>query len=248
MYHGIGTGNDLDGSDPHYAVSREQLSRHIDILGGSVALRDQVARGAIEAHCATFDDGHLSHYTNAFPLLLEKGCNGEFYVNSALVGGAHCLSWSQVRELTANGMSVQSHGHHHHYLSDLSDSALRADLDTSKKTIEDRTGEGVTILAPPGGRYDARTLRIAAELGYVRVAISRPGCWARFQSLIVPRFPVYQATADATIARYLSPGSRATVVAILRYRVMGLAKSVLGNAIYERLRNAVVDLRGPRPL
>ncbi len=241
MYHAIGSGPEIAGADPHYAVAEAAFAAQIAVLGTSVALARQVGDGAgIQAPCITFDDGHVSNYRIALPILLAAGLGAEFYVNSATVGRRGQVSWSELREMAAHGMSVQSHAHHHVLLSDLAAHELRAELEVSKKTIEDRLGQPVVVLAPPGGRYNRLTVAIAEELGYRRLAVSRPGLWQRFDAPTVPRFPIYASTSTATVLRYRRRWSRDTLRARLRYQLTQLGQQALGNRRYERLRNAVV--------
>ena len=240
MYHGVGRDEQLEGSDHHYAVTAEAFAKHLDIIGGSKALNVQIASGVISQHCVTFDDGHISHYAQAFPILKEKCQTGEFYVNTAFVGQTNYVTWEHLREMSDQGMSIQSHGHHHYYLSDLSESEQVTELETSKKTIEDKLGQPVTVLAPPGGRYDSVTERVASSLGYARIANSEPGCWKSMGRFLIPRFPVYQHTSEQTIADYLQAYSGSTLKAVGKYRVTRGAKMLLGNQRYEKIRNALV--------
>jgi peptidoglycan/xylan/chitin deacetylase (PgdA/CDA1 family) len=61
----------------------------------------------------TFDDGRVSDYETAYPLLRELGWEADFFVNTATVGSKGFLSWSQIAEMHRGGMSIQSHGHDH---------------------------------------------------------------------------------------------------------------------------------------
>jgi peptidoglycan/xylan/chitin deacetylase (PgdA/CDA1 family) len=244
MYHAIGSGAELAHADPHYAVPLARFKEHLAQIGRSVALAEQLAAGRIEAPCVTFDDGHFTNYANAFPALLEAGLGAEFYINPAMVGQPGFVTWAQLGEMAAQRMSIQSHAQHHVMLSDLDDRALRRELAESKQTIEDRLGRPVVVLAPPGGRYDRRTIDLALSLGYQRLAVSRPGLWRRFAAPTVPRFPVYADTPPAAIAAWQRPTSRATLRALLRYRLTRLGQQALGNRRYEQLRNHLVARAG----
>ena len=241
MYHGVGSGAELEGADRHYAVTTASFKRHLQVIKRSIApVRQLLEAGSIIAPSITFDDGHLTHFTNAYPALVEAGMDAEFYVNTAVIGRPGFVTWQQLEEMEAAGMSIQSHGHHHVFLADLDPATLRQELERSKKAIEDRLGKPVLVLAPPGGRYDRRVIETAETLGYRRLAVSSPGLWRRFADVTIPRFPVYAGTNDETVANYLNRWSQDTLRAIARYRVAKIGQKLLGNQRYDRLRNAVL--------
>jgi peptidoglycan/xylan/chitin deacetylase (PgdA/CDA1 family) len=241
MYHGVGSAAELGGADPVYAVSRPSFEAHLRAIGRSVALATQLnEQRAITAPAITFDDGHITNFTNAFPALVDAGMTAEFYVNSATVGQPCFVDWAKLDQMARAGMSIQSHGHRHVFFADLDMAGLRAELERSKKAIEDRLGREVTVLAPPGGRYDRRTIETALALGYRALAVSRPGLWKRLDQSTVPRFPIYAHTGAATVAAYRSAWSADTLRAVARYRTARLGQQVLGNGRYDALRNRMV--------
>ncbi|MEZ5935867.1 MAG: polysaccharide deacetylase family protein [Alphaproteobacteria bacterium] len=241
MYHAVGSGTELQGADPHYAVAAADFARHLVRIGRSLALAAQRMAGRRpSAPAVTFDDGHRTNYSNAFPALVEAGMQAEFYVNSALVGRDGFVTWAQLAEMADAGMSIQSHGDHHLFFADLDDRSLETELERSKKTIEDRLGLTVTVLAPPGGRFDRRTVEKALSLGYRALAVSRPGLWTRTDALTVPRFPIYAHTGEDTVARYKSPRSADTLRAVARYRAARIGQTILGNRRYDGLRNSML--------
>lgn len=241
MYHGVGDDAELGDADRTYAVSLVRFEAHLRAIKRSITPVRQIVRDQeISAPAITFDDGHITNYTNAFPALIEAGMTAEFYVNTAHVGRQGFVDWAQLGEMARAGMSIQSHGDHHVFFADLDTADLRAELERSKKAIEDRLGREVTILAPPGGRYDQRTIGTAKNLGYRALAISRPGLWKYLDQPTVPRFPVYAWTSAKTVASYRSAWSPDTLRAILRYRAARFGQKLLGNGGYDALRDRMV--------
>ncbi len=241
MYHGIGSDADLDHADRSYAVSTASFKHHLSRIGPSISLTRQILdSGSIATPAITFDDGHISHFTNAFPALAEAGQQAEFYVNTAVVEQAGFVSWRQLGEMSAAGMSIQSHGDHHLFFADLDPETLHQELERSKKTIEDKLGQPVIVFAPPGGRYNRRVIDAALALGYRRLAVSRPGLWRRFDAVIIPRFPIYAHTDEQTISDYRHPWCKSTLRAVARYQLVQTGQRLLGNQGYDRLRNAVL--------
>lgn len=241
MYHGVGDDAELGGADRVYAVSQARFKAHLRAIGRSIALARQLFKNrAISAPAITFDDGHITNFTNAYPALVDAGMTAEFYVNTADVGRPGFVDWAKLGEMARGGMSIQSHGDHHVFFADLDLAQLRAELERSKKAIEDRLGRAVTVLAPPGGRYDQRTIETARTLGYRTLAVSRPGLWKRLDQPTVPRFPVYTHTSAETVAQYRSAWSPDTLRAVLRYSAARFGQRILGNGGYDALRNRMV--------
>ncbi len=116
----------------------------------------------------TFDDGYRDHYDNAFPLLQQYGMTGTFFVITSVIDQEHpaYLSWDQVIEMDAAGMSMEPHGYTHDDLKGRSRDYLIWQMLGSKEAIEARTGKPVRIFCYPAGRYDALGITVLRELDY----------------------------------------------------------------------------------
>ena len=244
MYHAVGEEAAIADADPHYAVSCDQFRSHIKLIENSEPVATQLLKyGQVTKHSITFDDGHLSNYSNALPILIDADIRAEFYVNSSVVGQKNLATWPQLAEMAQAGMTIQSHGHRHVYMSDLSNKEIENELATSKSMIEDHIGQEVTVFAPPGGRFDDRVVDIAKALGYQCLAVSRPGTCANSKQFIVPRFAVFSSTSAATIFAWQSPFSRATASQVIKYKTTGALKRMMGNDRYDLFRKNVLRLQ-----
>lgn len=66
----------------------------------------------------TFDDGHVSGYQHAFPLLVKYGYPSTFFLYTDFLGAKEALGWAQIREMAASGLvDFQSHSRTHANLS-----------------------------------------------------------------------------------------------------------------------------------
>lgn len=104
----------------------------------------------------TFDDGYRDFYDRAFPVLAECGLTATLYLATAFVGntgggfnGKECLTWSQVRELHSQGISIGSHTVTHPKLKDLKMDHVEEEIASSKKAIEDQIGAPVRSFSYP---------------------------------------------------------------------------------------------------
>lgn len=240
MYHAVSDGAG-SGRDAQYTLTRPGFDRQMHLVrtesGGACSARDWLQGVRNESVMLTFDDGKASDHEIVLPLLLKHGMTADFFVNPATVGRAGFVSWQALAEMTSEGMSVQSHGYDHEYLTHLDRAALRHNLYSSRLEIEDHLGVQVTLLAPPGGRMPPRLTEIARQLGYKHVMCSRPGLARRHPgSRALPRLAVTSGLAESTYRRWIAADFHAITTARVRYGTLAFAKWAMGDERYERLR------------
>jgi peptidoglycan/xylan/chitin deacetylase (PgdA/CDA1 family) len=123
----------------------------------------------------TFDDGHLDHYQNAFRILKKHKMKGVFFIISDKPDhDSNYATWEQIKEMAENEQEIASHTVSHFDLSTLSDEKIKHELETSKKTIEDKIGKPVISLCYPAGKYDNRVIKVAKE-NYLFARTTQPG-------------------------------------------------------------------------
>lgn len=250
MYHALHQGEVPAGQDPHYTLPADGFDRQMQRIaagpGGGSA--EACLRGAGAARVlVTFDDGHASNYTLAFPRLRRHGIAADFFVNPATVGTPGFARWNELREMADAGMSIQSHGYDHVYLTRLEPRRLRETLTAARVEIEQHVGRPVTLLAPPGGRMPPDLPAIARECGYRHVLSSQPGLLPTHpgKGRAIPRMAMTAATGEETFRRWIACDRLAIGRERLRYQGLAMAKRLLGDAGYERLRaRALTLLRG----
>lgn len=154
-------------------------------LGDIIVSRTTIPE--INQFAVTFDDGYLSVYDKAFPILASRGIRGTVYVVASQIGGInqwdhsagdyleHMMNADQINEMHRAGFEIGSHTLTHPHLSQLSDDELRAEVFDSKKLLEDVVGEAVTSFSYPYGDYDDRVRRIVMEAGYTNAVSTRLG-------------------------------------------------------------------------
>lgn len=244
MYHAL-AGVDERGQDPHYTLGATAFRQHLKQIrvhsGGGTSARDWLNAPASVGTVITFDDGHLSNHRVAMPLLIEHGMRADFFINPATVGRPGFVDWADLREMSAAGMSIQSHGYEHQYFTDLSSKRLRETLYAARLEIEDRVGAPVNLLAPPGGRMPKNLESVARECGYTRVFASHPGRLRAHETrTILPRLAVTATCDIATLGDWLSDKRTALLRLQLRYHTLAAAKRMLGDTLYERTRSSLM--------
>ena len=177
-YHGVQSQEgeyDWQDCERSYVLSLTTFNQHLDYLShdGFVPI-DSENVGLWFKHTAmiqkpivlTFDDGHISHYRNVFPLLKNKGFEAIFFVSAGLVGRPDQMNWAHLKELVVQGFEIGSHGLRHIPLTNLTDSKLREELATSKKILEEHLGVEMKSFSVPRGFYEPRISKTAAQVGY----------------------------------------------------------------------------------
>lgn len=240
MYHAVAP-DALDVRDPQYTLTQRAFERQLLLIGaeagGACSARDWLQGNRRESVMLTFDDGKASDHELVLPLLLKHGMTADFFVNPATVGRPGFVSWGALAEMSAAGMSIQSHGYDHVYLTHLEPAALRHNLYSSRLEIEDRLGTPVTLLAPPGGRMPPRLADNARQLGYTHVLCSKPGMVrATHGNTPLPRLAITATLDDLAFRRWITGNLRAIATARLRYGILAIAKRTMGDERYERLR------------
>ncbi|HXN24897.1 MAG TPA: polysaccharide deacetylase family protein [Candidatus Dormibacteraeota bacterium] len=230
LYHGMGApqAEPVFSGERKYWVSAEQFASQLTMIReqglstislGEVCHDHKVPQQPTRRISLTFDDGRASDYAVAFPLLKQGSFRATFFLNTAWIGRAGYLSWSQIAEMKRAGMSFESHGHEHVYLTRLPSSALNIQLRVSKQILEDRLCQPVNFLAAPYGDVNRGVIRAALAAGYKFVCTS----WnwpARAGASTVNRVAIYHSTTADEFARLLQGNlscytKRATRAALL---------------------------------
>jgi len=248
MYHGLHAGPDAAGwFDPVYSVHPDTFAAQLDWLlekgyraigASGRAMPSDDRRVAI-----TFDDGDVSNFDVALPLLRERGMVATFFITSGFVDQPGMLSSAQVALLADAGMEIGAHGHSHAFLEDLDDAALAAELRDSRTRLSALAGQAVESMALPGGRGSERERRAARALGYAHLFGSVPGPnrdaggdrW--LQRIAVTRGMKLQEFAS--LVAWRGPRPR---LSRMRFEALSWPKRVLGNAGYERLRARLLQV------
>ena len=121
----------------------------------------------------TFDDGLVSHYEHALPILKKLSLKAVFFVSAGFVGQKGFMNWSELKGLIQQGFEVGSHGLNHVPLTDLPEAEILRELEESKKMLEDRLGTAVSSFSVPRGFFRPQIQELASKAGYQFLFTSR---------------------------------------------------------------------------
>lgn len=181
----------------------------------------------------TFDDGHESHYSTAFPILKHNSVCGVFFIVTDWVSKPGYVSWSEVVEMSNGGMKIGSHTVHHFNLATQERSVVQSELMHSKERIEDEIGLPCSDLALPGGFMPKGIRDIAGHAGYRSVYTSTPRKHTT-NDMLVPRVAVTSRLSPETLAILL----RGEISPFLmRLRVKDSLRRVVGPSVWALLHH-----------
>lgn len=165
------------------------------------------------------DDGWISTYTDAYPILREYKYPFTLYLyKNYLDGGGKSMTSAMIREMMQNGASIGSHSVSHPFPSDYRkkkrksakelDAFLRNEIGESKRFLEEKFSTRVTTYAYPGGFVLDEMLALADEFGYSHLFTVLPGKIKRgMPDKTLPRYmilgnfdPVFTQALDFTTA------------------------------------------------
>ena len=115
----------------------------------------------------TADDGFLSLYTEAFPLLVNYQFPMSVFVSTESIDKKYDLmmSWNQLREM-APLIDVYNHSNKHPHLVNQDTSTLENEISYAQERIEKELGVNDKFFAYPYGEYDDKTYSYLDALGY----------------------------------------------------------------------------------
>jgi len=126
----------------------------------------------------TFDDGFVSNWKSAMPLMNEHGCHAMNFLVADRLG--HTSDWEaaeggearplmddvQIREWLSEGNWIGAHTSTHPRLSQIPLSQAKEEIVGSKKKLEDRFGLPIEHFAYPFGDYNDSVRDVVREAGF----------------------------------------------------------------------------------
>lgn len=177
-------------------LAERRLSVSLDDIERFVRGERDLGDGSV---LVTMDDGFSSVLHVAAPIMQRHGIASVAYVTTGFVGttslsGERYLSWDEVAQLPAAGVTVGSHAHSHRSMAQLDSSEAQVEAERSKQLLEQHLGHPVQSFAYPFGmRPDESpaTARMLSACGYRSVFIAQHGTLRRGADLArLPRVKV----------------------------------------------------------
>ena len=140
----------------------------------------------------TVDDGLLSFYENAWPVLKRKKIPFLLFINTREVGTFNYMNWSQIIELNNyKFVEIGNHSHSHEYLVEEEPKTIREDILKAKKIFKDKLGRNSKFFSYPFGEYSLEFKEIIKDLGFKYAFGQHSGVIDQTKDFWeLPRFPI----------------------------------------------------------
>lgn len=185
--------------EQHMAYLKEKDFKVVSILEVKkwVQNGERVPDGTV---AITFDDGYMSVYNNAYPVLKKHGFPFTVFVNSQAHDDQNKLfmSWKQLKKMTKHGATIGNHTDSHpHLIRQRSDESFsqflirrEREIEFAEKRIEKEIGSAHKIFAYPYGEYDVRLQKHLAKEGYIAFGQQSGPIAVHSSPQALPRFPM----------------------------------------------------------
>ena len=233
---------------PSYSVSSEALRSQLEIISNlnfSTITLDELSKGQDYISSAkrlvlSFDDGYISNYLFAFPAVKDRGMVGTFFCAVSLIGKKNMMTWSHLREMAAEKMSVQSHGFLHRPLATLKKKEIYEDLRISKHELENNLGQKVSYLSLPHGSFNKYVINAAREIGYNGICTSSIG-YNKGHAYLLKRILV---RSEYSLDKYEELITGRSSLSLLRFseKMKSLIKNTIGHGNYLKLYHSFIRI------
>ena len=140
----------------------------------------------------TIDDGFLSFYNNAWPILKEKKIPFILFVSTREVGSFNYMNWDQINEINKETfVEIGNHSHTHEYLVDQNNELIKKDILKSINIFKKKLGKNSDFFSYPFGEYSVDFINIIKSLGFKYAFGQHSGVIDDTKNFYeLPRFPI----------------------------------------------------------
>ena len=140
----------------------------------------------------TIDDGFLSFYENAWPILKKNKIPFILFVNTREVGSFNYMNWDQIKEINKEDfVEIGNHSHSHEYLVDENNEFIEADIQKSINIFKKELGKNSDFFSYPFGEYSINFKNIIKSLGFKYAFGQHSGVIDDTKDFYeLPRFPI----------------------------------------------------------
>jgi len=140
----------------------------------------------------TIDDGFLSFYNKAWPVLKEKKIPFILFVSTREVGAFNYMTWDQIREISKeNFVEIGNHSHTHEYLVDEKNETIKEDIEKSIAIFKKELGKNSDFFSYPFGEYSLAFKNIIKSLDFKYAFGQHSGVMDDTKDFYeLPRYPI----------------------------------------------------------
>ena len=145
----------------------------------------------------TADDGYLSFYERAYPLLVKYKTPMSVFVSTEAIDKQYSsiMSWGQLREMTEL-VDVYNHSVNHQHLIDKTDEELLNEITSAQLRLKSELSQDNKFFAYPYGEFDEKAYHLIEELGYTGFGQHSGAIGSKSDFINLPRFPMASSYAE----------------------------------------------------
>jgi peptidoglycan/xylan/chitin deacetylase (PgdA/CDA1 family) len=229
----------LEKKDP-YTFTMDQFREQISTLkknGFTFVRFEDVINGRITGDkniLITIDDGNHSVYEAYRAIMKPNGIKPALGIYPAIIGRRHyAMTWDQLKELSADGCYIASHGYHHMFLSEKyfkkDPASFKKEIYLSKKVLEEKLGRRIETMIYPFGVNSDTAISELKNAGY------------RYGMTIKAGMTALPITDNFKIHRYLmtKPSQKGTFASIMKDRSSRQSKATSGSQKNQKKKKSV---------
>jgi peptidoglycan/xylan/chitin deacetylase (PgdA/CDA1 family) len=217
MYHRIGDPPPAHRS-PGLYVTREDFAGQLEELsrrGYTAVTQHELHDGWNADHelpakpvVVSFDDGHVSVWQKAFPLLAARGWPAVLNLLVSMINSDDGLTPGMVRDLVDTGWDLGAHSRTHPDLTQLDRKRLDGEVHGSRQDLEEEFDICVDFFCYPSGRLSTAVVDSVMRAGYLGATTGRPGLARPEDLFAMPRIRVSREDSPTRLAERLEDLSR----------------------------------------
>ncbi|WP_323756054.1 polysaccharide deacetylase family protein [Roseivirga sp.] len=170
------------------------ISEVVDEINNSKAIKRKLV-------AITIDDGYKSFFENGLPLLKKYGFKATLFVNTASIGYADYMTWSEIAEAQKAGVEIGNHSHSHPFFLSVSESTrsdfFKQELQESQDLMKANLNFTPQVFAYPYGEHDEEMKIRLSEMGFKGAVAQNSGVITEYSdSFQFPRFPMSESYGD----------------------------------------------------
>ncbi|MBF1326856.1 MAG: polysaccharide deacetylase family protein [Megasphaera micronuciformis] len=127
----------------------------------------------------TFDDGYVDTYSIVMPLMKEYGFACTVFIPTYDADQGTRLSWNQIKEMQASGMTIAGHGYHHERLAQMNEDVLNREVAMCQKELKEQLGITNEYYCYPYGSNDEASQKAMKKNGIKLAFTMNPG-WVKY--------------------------------------------------------------------
>jgi len=143
----------------------------------------------------TIDDGYLSFYSGAFPLLAKYDLPATVFVQTGTVGGVDFMNWTQINEIQKEGIEIGNHSKSHNYFINLPEKErsqeFQTDFEIASLAFQKHLGSIPLIYAYPYGEWTQDMEEVLQQKGLIAAVVQKSGVFCESsEAFAISRFPM----------------------------------------------------------